>query len=284
MGACGQFNRCDGFTLIEMSIVLVIIGLIVGGVLVGQSLIEAAAIRAQITQIEKYQMAVNTFRGKYGELPGDISANAVSLFGFTAAPTRAGTVGMGDGNGELDGGGFRWGMNGENAFFWEDLSANSGLIEGNFSAYNGGGVECYTFTQCSAYYPPAKIGRNNSVYVWSVDLNGCPTNTGCGVNFFSMSIITVSGSNLSAGPVLPAPGLTVAEAYAIDNKIDDGLPETGNVLAFAGLGFSGQANWAANAGSASATTCFDNSSGRYAYSIAYNGGAGINCVLSFKFQ
>jgi prepilin-type N-terminal cleavage/methylation domain-containing protein len=35
------------FTLIEMSIVLVIIGLIVGGVLVGQNLIEAAAQRAQ---------------------------------------------------------------------------------------------------------------------------------------------------------------------------------------------------------------------------------------------
>ena len=35
-----------GFTLIELSIVLVIIGLIVGGVLVGQDLIRAAKIRA----------------------------------------------------------------------------------------------------------------------------------------------------------------------------------------------------------------------------------------------
>ena len=33
-----------GFTLIELSIVLVIIGLIVGGVLVGQDLIKAAEI------------------------------------------------------------------------------------------------------------------------------------------------------------------------------------------------------------------------------------------------
>ena len=36
-----------GFTLIEMSIVLVIIGLIIGGVLLGRDLISAAAVRAQ---------------------------------------------------------------------------------------------------------------------------------------------------------------------------------------------------------------------------------------------
>jgi prepilin-type N-terminal cleavage/methylation domain-containing protein len=57
--------RAAGFTLIEMSIVLVVIGLIVGAIMVGQNLIAAAAIRAQITQIEKYNSAVNTFRGKY---------------------------------------------------------------------------------------------------------------------------------------------------------------------------------------------------------------------------
>ena len=50
MGAFKRSNR--GFTLIEMSIVLVIIGLVVGGVLVGQDLIRAAYERAQISQIE----------------------------------------------------------------------------------------------------------------------------------------------------------------------------------------------------------------------------------------
>lgn len=58
----------NGFMLIELSIALVVIGLIVGGVLVGQDLINAAAVRAQISQIEKYNTAVNTFREKYGYL------------------------------------------------------------------------------------------------------------------------------------------------------------------------------------------------------------------------
>src|ERR1700733_13057310 len=101
MGADCAYNQRGGFTLIELSIVLVIIGLIVGGILVGQTMIGAATVRAQITQIEKYNQAANTFYGKYGALPGDITPQAVTQFNFTASPTRAGTGGAGDGNGEL---------------------------------------------------------------------------------------------------------------------------------------------------------------------------------------
>ena len=65
------------FTLIELSIVLVIIGLIVGGVLVGQDLIKAAEIRAQVSQLEKFNTAVNTFHVKYNDIPGDIRRAAI---------------------------------------------------------------------------------------------------------------------------------------------------------------------------------------------------------------
>src|SRR5579883_2923623 len=96
-------KREGGFTLIELSIVLVIIGLIVGGVLVGQDLIRAAQVRATISQIEKYNTAVNTFYGKYNALPGDIPAAQVAKLGFTVTATRAGTQGRGDGNGLIEG-------------------------------------------------------------------------------------------------------------------------------------------------------------------------------------
>jgi prepilin-type N-terminal cleavage/methylation domain-containing protein len=136
-------DTSQGFTLIEMSIVLVIIGLVVGGILVGQDLIKAAAIRAQVTQIDKFNQAVNTFYGKYQALPGDIPAALVSAFGFTATPVRSGLAGQGDGNGELDGtngGGtqpYSWSENGENLFFWEDLSTNSKMISGGYSGVTG---------------------------------------------------------------------------------------------------------------------------------------------------
>ena len=74
-----------GFTLLEMSIVLVVIGLIVGGVLVGRDLISAAYTRAQISQIEKFNTAVNTFYGKYQALPGDMNNSVASTFGFSAS-------------------------------------------------------------------------------------------------------------------------------------------------------------------------------------------------------
>lgn len=89
-----------GFTLIEMSIVLVIIGLIIGGILTGQDLINAASIRAQTSQIEKYQTAVHTFQNKYGYLPGDIPNPYASNFGFQ---TRGTIEGEGDGNGIIEG-------------------------------------------------------------------------------------------------------------------------------------------------------------------------------------
>src|SRR5580693_9186033 len=72
-----------GFTLIELSIVLVIIGLIIGGVLVGQDLINAAQARAIITDIERFNTAANTFESKYGCLPGDC-VNATNFFGTDA--------------------------------------------------------------------------------------------------------------------------------------------------------------------------------------------------------
>ena len=74
----------QGFTLVEMSIVLVIIGLIVGGVLVGQDLVKGAQIRATVAQLQQYDAAINTFRGKYDQFPGDMSAGKNTAF-FGAA-------------------------------------------------------------------------------------------------------------------------------------------------------------------------------------------------------
>ena len=52
-------NKESGFTLIEISIVLVIIGLIAGSILVGRDLINAAAIRAQVILSTPKSMTVS---------------------------------------------------------------------------------------------------------------------------------------------------------------------------------------------------------------------------------
>lgn len=86
-----------GFTLVELSLVLVIIGLIVGGVLVGRDLIEAGKIRAQISQISDIETQINTFRVKYDCLPGDCPT-ATSALGATVGGN---TIVNGDGNGVI---------------------------------------------------------------------------------------------------------------------------------------------------------------------------------------
>ncbi|MFM9890490.1 MAG: type II secretion system protein, partial [Rickettsiales bacterium] len=72
-----------GFSLVELSIVLVILGLLTGGILSGQSLIRAAELRSVSTEYNRYVTAVQTFRDKYFALPGDMT-NAQSFWGSSA--------------------------------------------------------------------------------------------------------------------------------------------------------------------------------------------------------
>ena len=64
-------NNNKAFSLIELSIVLIIIGLLVAGITGGQSLIESAKIRAIIDEFRGYRYAVNTFYSLKERLPAD---------------------------------------------------------------------------------------------------------------------------------------------------------------------------------------------------------------------
>src|ERR1700754_5054766 len=104
MFACTRHRH--GFTLVELSIVLVILGLLVGGVLAGQSLIRAAELRSISTDTTQYRTALFSFREKYNALPGDM-INATSFWGDRATGAEScadgaianGTPGTCNGNG-----------------------------------------------------------------------------------------------------------------------------------------------------------------------------------------
>ena len=68
-----KFTNLLAFSLIELSIVLIIIGLLVAGVIGGQSLIQTAKQRAFINELRNWDVAVNTFYSTKGKLPSDVN-------------------------------------------------------------------------------------------------------------------------------------------------------------------------------------------------------------------
>jgi prepilin-type N-terminal cleavage/methylation domain-containing protein len=282
-------RRESGFTLIELSIALVIIGLIVGGILVGQDLIKAAEVRAQITQIEKYNSAVNTFKAKFAALPGDMPPATANQFGFkTGANCNGSQMGARDGNGLIDG--FYSGYllvqgEGETELFWQDLTSPpaGALIEGSFPNSGAAAVACNAAGAATSlnttvgtsyigdYVPVAKVGHGNFVYVYE----------NSGFNWYGVSAVTATLANgdLSSGTSIP-----VVQAYSIDKKIDDGLPQTGAVQANYLNNSDSVVQQAPNAAADSMTTCYNTTSNAYSISSLANYGAGGNCALSFRFQ
>lgn len=72
-----------GFTLVEVSIVLVIIGLILGGILQGQSLIRSMQVKDVMSIIKDLQTSSQFFKERYHYLPGDwpFTANEIPNVG-----------------------------------------------------------------------------------------------------------------------------------------------------------------------------------------------------------
>src|SRR5271156_1769333 len=64
-------KRNAGFTLVELSIVLVIIGLIIGGVLTGRQIMQNAEITNALNAIQAFDAQFQTYTQNYGVLPGD---------------------------------------------------------------------------------------------------------------------------------------------------------------------------------------------------------------------
>lgn len=87
--------RQQGFTLVEVSIVLVIVGLILGGILNAQSVIRNAQTKDSIKALNDMTAAARQFNDRYGMWPGDYS-NAVASFPGLVAPC-AGVNGNGNG-------------------------------------------------------------------------------------------------------------------------------------------------------------------------------------------
>ena len=213
----------QGFSLVELSIVLVILGLLVGGVLSGQALIRASELRALTAEYQRYAAATYTFRDKYFALPGDMT-NATAFWGVAAAGAACETT-IGTGtqtcNGNGDGHISDTGSGNEPYLYWQHL-ANASIIEGSYIGIQDGMV---SYASTSRNSPRSKISNSLwSIFNWGVVSGDGMQFDGNYVNFYMFG---------AAGPN-SAPensNLKPEELWNIDTKLDDGMPATGKVIA-----------------------------------------------------
>ena len=120
-------RKQNGFTLIEIAIVLVIIGLLLGGVLKGQELITSARVRNVISQQDGVKAAFFGFLDRYRAYPGDYAQASTTIPGCAGPPA----CGNGDNNGQIQSiaGGATID---EQIAVWEHLS-RAGFINGSYT-------------------------------------------------------------------------------------------------------------------------------------------------------
>jgi prepilin-type N-terminal cleavage/methylation domain-containing protein len=183
------------FTLIELSIVLVIIGLLISGVLYGRDLIMSAKLRSIGKEQIAYQTAFATFRSKYNGLPGDIT-NPGSMFSLSACSRTAG-------NGDNL---IVW--TGEGAAAWCQL-AEAKMIPGISNATTGACPDnCIGEPGVTI---PKSVAMPNAG--WTIEVNVAK-------NKNALLYGAQTSNFLAYGPVLMP-----LEAYSLDSKMDDGKPD-----------------------------------------------------------
>lgn len=239
---CSRISA-DGFTLIELSIVLVIIGLLVGGILVGGELVEHSQMSKAHSDLVRYETAMNSFKAKYDAIPGDM-INATTYFPasasctFSTVSTTQTCNGDGDGQIEISNGVLR-----EIYLFWQHLSF-ADMIEGK-----------YVIAQ-STPDPRGKGGYNLPAITWqdaslSIVVGYAGYLPADNKHYFVMGKVVRTASGSYEWPwdnMIPSPA-----AYAFDTKYDDGKRNSGR-LQGNNIGYAPFSTNACGSGSAYSTS------------------------------
>lgn len=216
-----------GFSLVELSVVLIIIGLLIGGVVSGRKLIEQSQGRKAILDIQEVDKSIQEFRLLYNCLPGDCDeANAL---GF-------GTDGDGDNIVEYTGGQSSESL----TYMWNHMDA-AGIYK---KKSTGGGFF-------------AGSDNSGNLFFWKFDaLNvaGGTHSTTIGMSKDSqMQVADFHNTYLTnTGSTLDFYGLSARLSYYIDKKMDDGTVNTGDIISMVDVG-----GIVINEGDCGSTTVYD---------------------------
>lgn len=196
-----------GFTLVEMSVVIAIIGLLVGGVMAGASIIRSSELTTVMNESKLYINGFNNFVTKYGAPPGDL----------TDASTRWSGAHNGNGDGYV-----LSSTPAEQYYSLEHLS-KAKMITAPLIADNSSTV------QIGTNLPTMSVRSVTLYFTHAADLSGYLVTgataywTGWYYHFAVLARQT-NGSALGLGGFL-----TGREAAEVDSKFDDGMPGLGSI-------------------------------------------------------
>ena len=216
-------KKQNGFTLVELAIVLMIIGLLIGGILRGQELMNNARVTSTVQQVNAYQGAWHTFTDAYNSYPGDIATAANKLPGCQTGNNNQCQNGNGDGLINSLGGVADYPYNNipngiatENTQAWKHL-ALAHLISGVDPSA--------TTPDWGKTFPAAKIGGGFFIRYGNINIINTMVTSG---NFFVLRG-TVSGNWICGPSNNGACSVSPQRASQMDRKMDDGIAMTGSV-------------------------------------------------------
>ena len=209
-----KYHKQQGYTLVEVVIVISIIALLVGGTFTATTLIRKIRLTKVVEQAEEIHQQVQTFRDMYKAWPGDFD-RAEDVWGSAADCNAAATdktTCNGNGNGVVQ-------LNGEEFRLWQHL-ANAELYGGQWT-----GVEASP-DRFNGWESVPAGPITNSVYAFHGD--GTEYGTSGHRVYYA-----AEGDNLGNAIIAPS------ELAALDDKFDDGIAITGRINALSGSGGTG---------------------------------------------
>ena len=273
-------SRRSAFSLIELSIVLIIIGLLISGIIGGASLIKSATLRSVMTEARGYNIASSAFYTKFNALPGDYNV----VVSGPLATTGAGEVGNANGYIEYASS-HATAANQETLVAIKQLYQDGSLDASMFGTYTYAGTAITTLAVAGtvpalvvkSHIPGGKIKASGWVFDSYTGSDGTVINmamlTG-GVSVGAAYVASTAqniGSDFTNYRILPI--LTPQDALSIDTKMDDGVANTGTVRPVA----------AKNAAGSTANTHTCGATAGVA-ATAYGTASTVNCALGFRID